>query len=321
MRRSQHTESMSTTPKPARRLLPWKGSTLVVFVFLALTILPAFVAFVLTPQDAQVVTNVQGWNGCAYTVRRGDNLFRIGVRYGVTYHYLAQINGIYNPNYVYAGQIISVPCGAVPYPEYSPYRPSYRKVYPPYQCPWCQPFDIPTDCAQNTAQYTVQPGDSLFRIAVNYNSTIQWIRTQNNLWGKVLRPGMVLTIPCVGRVPYPNVPPLTPGQPTGIITGTPIPPPTTAVPDQIRMSGGRFRPQRREVKVGTTVTWVNTEPVGGPSYSITSGSNGQPDGQFASAGVIPPNGVYQFTFTIPGSYAYFSDTDPLGMTGEIIVSP
>ncbi len=317
--------TMSAAPNSAGRLP--KRSTLVVLVFLALTILPAFVAFVLTPPDAQVVTNVQGWNGCAYTVRRGDNLFRIGVRYGVTYHYLAQMNGIYNPNYIYAGQIISVPCGAVPYPNYNPNRPA-PVVSQPWPCPWsgastwswCQPPDIPPDCAQNIANYQVQPGDNLFRIAVNNGSTIPWIRTQNKLWGQALRAGMTVAIPCVGRVTYgPNVATWTPGGPN-IITATPPPPPTTPLPDQIRMNGGRFRPQRREVKVGTTVTWVNNEPTGGPSYSVTSGSNGQPDGEFNST-LITPGNQFQFTFTKAGSYSYYSETDPINMTGEIVVTP
>lgn len=309
---------MSAAPKPKGRL-PWRGSTFVVLVFLLVTILPAFIAFAMTPPDAKVVSSVQGWNGCVYTVRRGDDLFRIGVHYGVTYHYLAEMNGITNPNYIWAGQLISVPCGAVTYHDYGGnYRPYPRKVYPPYQCPWCQPFDIPTSCAQTTTTYNVVAGDNLFRIAVNNGSTIQWIRTENQLWGKVLRPGMILTVPCVGYVKYgPNV--LTP-TPTGpnIITATPIP---TAVPnDNIRMSGGRFRPAQREVRVGTTVTWVNNEPGGGETYTVTSGVSGTPDGKFNS-GPLAPGGVFQFTFTTAGSYPYYSQTNPTGMTGEIIVTP
>src|SRR5262249_24568444 len=148
--------------------------------FLAVTIVPAFIAFALTPSDATVVKSVEAWNGCAYRVEHGENLFRIGVRYGVSYQYLAQLNDIYNPNYIYAGQVISVPCGGSPV---NPIYPDYHTVYPPYKCPWCQPFDIPANCG-NTIQYTVQPGDNIFRIAVNNGSTIQWIRTQNNLWGK-----------------------------------------------------------------------------------------------------------------------------------------
>lgn len=309
---------METEPKHARRLLPWKGSTLVVVAFLVMTILPAFIAFALTPPDAQVVTNVQGWNGCAYTVRRGDNLFRIGVRYGVTYHYLAQMNGIYNANYVWAGQIISVPCGAVPYPDY---HPSYQKYYPPYKCPWCQPLEIPTVCAQTIANYQVQPGDNLFRIAVNNGSTIQWIRKQNDLWGKVLRSGTTVAIPCVGYVKYgSNIFTPTPGGPNIITATPPFVPSITPQNNNINMKNKRFRPANLQVKVGTTVTWTNTEAAGGVAYDVTSGLNGVPDGNINS-GPIAPGGVYQFTFSLPGSYSYFSSTNPEEMTGEVIVSP
>ncbi len=307
----------------SKRRLPWKGSTLLVVAFLALTILPAYIAFALTPQDAQVVTSVQGWNGCAYTVRPGDNLFRIGVRYGVTFHYLAQLNGIYNPNYVYAGQVISVPCGPVPYVPYAPYspysRPSYKPVYPPYQCPWCQPFDIPANCGP-TVSYLVQPGDNLFRIAVNNGSTIQWIRTQNNLWGQVLRPGVTLQVPCQGYVKYgSNVFTPTPTGPS-IITATPLPTITTAPSNVIQMQAALFTPDQLTIKAGTTVIWQNAEPPDGPTYDVTSGQPGNPNGLFSS-GPILPAGQFQFTFTTAGSYPYYSSTNPDSMVGEIIVQP
>lgn len=304
---------MSSSSKPGRGFLPVRGSTLLVLAFLVITILPAFAAFALTPQDAQVVTNVQGWNGCAYRVQRGDNLFRIGVRYGVTYQYLAQINGIYNPNYVYAGQTISVPCGPVPYvPDYH-YRPSNQQVYPPYECPWCQPYEIPDGC-QPDRPYTVQPGDNLFRIAVYNGSTIQWIRTRNELWGKVLRPNVQINIPCPGYAKYPNIQTPTPG---GIITQVPIPSITPA--DRIRMRGGQFRPAARTVQVGTTVTWENTEDESGPAYTIQSAPDLPPELQFSS-GPIPPGGTFTHTFVQPGVYQYFSPSFPQTMTGTITVN-
>jgi plastocyanin/LysM repeat protein len=308
-------------PSAPRGRMPWRVTSLVVIAFFVITLVPPFVAFVLTPADAQVVQSVQGWSGCSYYVRRGDDLFRIGLRHGVSYHYLAQINGIYNPNYIVAGQIISVPCGGGDsyYPPYK-YKPSYppKKVYPPYECPWCQPFDIPVGCAQPIS-YTVQPGDNLFRIAVYNGSTIQWIRTQNDMWGKVLRPGMVLQIPCPGYAPYPNIVTPTPGS--GIITATPNPPPPpTQAGSRVRMQASEYNPPVLEVRVGTTVTWVNREQTGGEAYSVTSGTNGQANGFFAS-GLIPPGGTFTFTFTEVGSYEYFSDTNPLGMQGTVNVTP
>jgi LysM repeat protein len=48
--------------------------------------------------------------GCYYTVGWGENLFRIGLKYGVSWTVLAQANGLYNANYTYAGQVLRVPC-------------------------------------------------------------------------------------------------------------------------------------------------------------------------------------------------------------------
>jgi LysM repeat protein len=44
-----------------------------------------------------------------YVVQPGDNLFRIALRYNLSYMYLAQYNGIANPSCVYAGQVLRIP--------------------------------------------------------------------------------------------------------------------------------------------------------------------------------------------------------------------
>jgi LysM repeat protein len=48
--------------------------------------------------------------GCFYTVRWGDHLYRIGLKYGVSWVVLAHANGLHNSNYIYAGQVLRVPC-------------------------------------------------------------------------------------------------------------------------------------------------------------------------------------------------------------------
>lgn len=47
-------------------------------------------------------------SGIVYTVKAGDTLSEIAVRYGTTYQRLAQINGISNPNLIYVGQKIKI---------------------------------------------------------------------------------------------------------------------------------------------------------------------------------------------------------------------
>jgi LysM repeat protein len=44
-----------------------------------------------------------------YVVKQGDNLFRIGLAFGVSWPVLAQINGIIDANRIFAGQIICLP--------------------------------------------------------------------------------------------------------------------------------------------------------------------------------------------------------------------
>jgi LysM repeat protein len=47
--------------------------------------------------------------GSTYVVRRGDNLFRISLRYGISYVYLAQYNVIADPSRIYVGQVLRIP--------------------------------------------------------------------------------------------------------------------------------------------------------------------------------------------------------------------
>ena len=47
--------------------------------------------------------------GQTYVVQRGDNLFRIALRYNMSYVDLARYNGISDPSRIYVGQIIRIP--------------------------------------------------------------------------------------------------------------------------------------------------------------------------------------------------------------------
>ena len=47
--------------------------------------------------------------GNVYIVKQGDNLFRIGLKYGFDQYYLARYNGIDNVSMIYVGQEIRIP--------------------------------------------------------------------------------------------------------------------------------------------------------------------------------------------------------------------
>jgi LysM repeat protein len=50
-----------------------------------------------------------------HTVWWGQTLSGIGQMYNVSWQYLAQINNIWNPRYIYAGQVLCIPVGGPPY--------------------------------------------------------------------------------------------------------------------------------------------------------------------------------------------------------------
>jgi len=70
-----------------------------------------------------------------------------------------------------------------------------------------------------------------------------------------------------------------------------------------------FNPQILRIKAGTTVTWTNKDDI--PHAIAAVGK------QFKSK-VMDTDNSYSFTFTTPGSYAYFCSLHP-HMTGTIVV--
>jgi hypothetical protein len=72
-------------------------------LLVVLVVLVALVPFSAQAQDERVT-----WTG-SHTVQPGENLYRISLRYGVNWNTLARVNGIFNPNLIYAGQVLVVP--------------------------------------------------------------------------------------------------------------------------------------------------------------------------------------------------------------------
>jgi len=89
----------------------------------------------------------------SYVVQYGDTLSGIAYRFGVTVDALVQANGLVNPNWIYAGQRLTVPGAASPAPAPAP----------------------------TTTYYTVQKGDTLAKIAVRFDVRIWDIVTLNNI--------------------------------------------------------------------------------------------------------------------------------------------
>lgn len=88
-----------------------------------------------------VVQADASYNCASHTVQRGENLFRISLRYGVNMYTVAALNNIADVTRIYAGQVLVIPCGGHYDPNQPTYPPQNPPPYhpPPYQPPVHQP--------------------------------------------------------------------------------------------------------------------------------------------------------------------------------------
>ena len=109
-------------------------------------------------EEIDIKPNVD--NAITYTVRRGDTLYNIALKYGVTVDDIININNL-------TSTILSIN----------------------------QQLLIPNDSVDTTSTYIVQKGDTLTKIANKYNITVNDLITSNNLSSSLLQIGQVLVIP------------------------------------------------------------------------------------------------------------------------------
>ncbi len=121
-----------------------------------------------------------------HTVQPGQTLFSIASHYGASVWAISCANGLFNPNYIYAGQVLVIPQGPV------------SGCAPAHQPPAPQPVSWHPHTPTLGCYYTVRWGDHLFRIALRYNVPWTVIAQANGLHnGNYIYAGQVLRVPCV----------------------------------------------------------------------------------------------------------------------------
>ncbi len=158
--------------------------------------------------------NVTG--NITYTVQRGDTLYGLAGRYNTTVNDIIQANNL-TSDVLYIGQTLTIPGSNID----SGNAPSYYTVQRGDTL-WNianrfnttvseiqrlnnltntvlqigQQLLIPGNNSTETIEtYIVQPGDSLYQIANQFNTTVNELITLNNLTSTLLQIGQVLRIP------------------------------------------------------------------------------------------------------------------------------
>ncbi|MCC7362162.1 MAG: LysM peptidoglycan-binding domain-containing protein [Anaerolineales bacterium] len=103
-----------------------------------------------------------------HIVQPGENLFRIGLRYGIDWRQIMAANNLYSTN-IYAGQSLIIP-GVTADPAGNPAPPP-----PP------DPTPAPTTPPAAGGTYVVQRGDTLWLIATHHGLTVADLMRLNNL--------------------------------------------------------------------------------------------------------------------------------------------
>jgi LysM repeat protein len=110
-------------------------------------------------------TGGEGTESVTHVVQAGENLFRISLKYGTTVEAIAAANGIINPSWVYTGQELIIPKGSA--------APGAAPKY-----------------------HVVQPGESLWSIALRYGTTPWQIAALNGIANpNLIYSGRTLRIP------------------------------------------------------------------------------------------------------------------------------
>jgi LysM repeat protein len=123
-------------------------------------------------------------DGQQHVVQTGENLYRIAKRYNATISAIVDANELENPNVIYVGQVLTIPGGATDGQIPSDEEPESA-----------EPVEDETP-APSEQIHVVQRGENLWRIAEQYDVSVQAIIDLNNIQTpNIIHSGLQLRIP------------------------------------------------------------------------------------------------------------------------------
>ena len=175
--------------------------------------------------------------GGSYTVQAGDSYWRIANKYGISISELQRLNGTSN-YFLYPGQSIKVPgsgsANAAPASNTASTTPA--------------PAETPAPASSTGGgNYTVQAGDSYWRIANKYGISISELQRLNGTSNYFLYPGQSIKVPGGGAVAETPAPTPAPVSQTPAPAESPAPTaaetPAPAANNASQASGGSYTVQ------------------------------------------------------------------------------
>ena len=169
--------------------------------------------------------------GGSYTVQAGDSYWRIANKYGISISELQRLNGTSN-YFLYPGQSIKVPGSGSASATPAPASNTASTTSAPAETPAPAP-------STGGGNYTVQAGDSYWRIANKYGISISELQRLNGTSNYFLYPGQSIKVPGGGAAAE------TPAPTPAPVTQTPAPAesPAPAANNASQASGGSYTVQ------------------------------------------------------------------------------
>ena len=135
-------------------------------------------------------------SGNTYTVQAGDNLIKIARKFGVKVNDLCEVNNISRSQILKVGQVLQIPgekSASAPAETVQPkeVNASISSVVQPAST---QPTTTAAP-ASGTQNYTVQAGDSYWKLARRFNSSVEELMSMNGASSDKLKIGQTIVVP------------------------------------------------------------------------------------------------------------------------------
>ena len=177
--------------------------------------------------------------GGSYTVQAGDSYWRIANKYGISISELQRLNGTSN-YFLYPGQSLKVPGSGSANATPAPAATTASTTSAPAETPAPAP-------STGGGNYTVQAGDSYWRIANKYGISISELQRLNGTSNYFLYPGQSIKVPGGGAAAETPAPTPAPVSQTPAPAESPAPAaaetPAPAANNASQASGGSYTVQ------------------------------------------------------------------------------